>query len=119
MRALLLAMGTRGDVQPMVALALGLKAAGHEATLAAAPDFGPWVTSFGVRFVPVGPPFQSSLTRAWTRFKELMRFLKDNLEAQFEAALVEEARQHDVVVGGGAVFSGPTLSEAAGVPYVY
>lgn len=35
MKFVILATGTRGDVQPFVALAQGLRAAGHEAVLAA------------------------------------------------------------------------------------
>jgi sterol 3beta-glucosyltransferase len=39
MRVRLLAIGTRGDVQPCVALGLGLKRAGFEVSLAATEDF--------------------------------------------------------------------------------
>jgi UDP:flavonoid glycosyltransferase YjiC (YdhE family) len=45
--------GTRGDVQPYVALALGLMAKGHSVTLAAPSDFRTFVTGFGVPFWPL------------------------------------------------------------------
>lgn len=50
MRVLIATHGTRGDVQPFLALARGLDAAGHQATLAAPAAFGPLVTGYGVRF---------------------------------------------------------------------
>ncbi|MBB3666079.1 sterol 3beta-glucosyltransferase [Prauserella sediminis] len=50
MRVLLVTHGTRGDVQPFVALATGLLAAGHEPVLAAPAAFGPFVEQHGVRF---------------------------------------------------------------------
>jgi vancomycin aglycone glucosyltransferase len=39
MRVLLSTIGSRGDVQPLVALALELTALGHEARLCVPPDF--------------------------------------------------------------------------------
>ncbi len=45
--------GTRGDVQPYIALALGLMDKGHEVTLAAPENFKSFVQSFGVSFDPL------------------------------------------------------------------
>lgn len=45
--------GTRGDVQPYIALALGLQDRGHEVVLAAPSDFKDFVEGFGVRFFPL------------------------------------------------------------------
>ncbi|TQN28724.1 sterol 3beta-glucosyltransferase [Haloactinospora alba] len=53
MRVLLLTHGTRGDVQPFVALAKGLLAAGHEPRLGAPAALGPFVERCGVRFMPL------------------------------------------------------------------
>lgn len=43
-------MGTRGDVQPLVALGKGLKAAGHTITIATHQEFEPLVSQTGLRF---------------------------------------------------------------------
>jgi sterol 3beta-glucosyltransferase len=48
-----LTSGTRGDVQPVVALARGLQTAGHTVRVAAPPAFGEFVSSRGVPFAPV------------------------------------------------------------------
>lgn len=50
MKILIATIGTRGDVQPYVALASGLIAAGHEVTLCTCPRFREFVTEFGVSF---------------------------------------------------------------------
>lgn len=56
MRIALLAFGTRGDVQPAVALALGLERAGHTVRLAAPPLSRDLVVSRGLEYAPLGPP---------------------------------------------------------------
>jgi sterol 3beta-glucosyltransferase len=53
MRITLLAYGSRGDVQPYVALALGLKARGHAPVLAAPENFKAFVEGFGIGYAPL------------------------------------------------------------------
>lgn len=48
MRMRLLAIRTRGDVQPYVALGLRLKCAGFGVSIAATADFRPFVESYGI-----------------------------------------------------------------------
>lgn len=50
MRVSIHTLGTRGDVQPYLALALGLQAAGHEVLLAAPSQFEAFIGSRGIRF---------------------------------------------------------------------
>ncbi|MFI9811313.1 glycosyltransferase [Saccharothrix variisporea] len=50
MKALLVTHGTRGDVQPMLALAVALREAGHHALLAAPASFAPAARDNGVEF---------------------------------------------------------------------
>lgn len=45
--------GTRGDLQPYIALALGLMNKGHKVTISATEDFKNFVESFGVGFQPL------------------------------------------------------------------
>jgi sterol 3beta-glucosyltransferase len=53
MRALLLTVGSRGDVQPFVALGSRLRAEGHDAVLAAPAMFGDLAAAYSVPFVPL------------------------------------------------------------------
>lgn len=48
MRVLVSTVGSRGDVQPFLALAVALRHAGHTVTLATHARFGDWVRSHGV-----------------------------------------------------------------------
>jgi UDP:flavonoid glycosyltransferase YjiC (YdhE family) len=54
-----LCLGTRGDVQPYVALARGLKEAGFGVTLAAGEDFRDLVTEHGLDFWPLRASFRT------------------------------------------------------------
>lgn len=55
MRALLSTIGSRGDVQPLVALALELKARGEQVRLCVPPDFRHWIEGLGIDVTPIGP----------------------------------------------------------------
>ena len=50
MKILIATIGTRGDVQPYLALATGLKAVGHEVTICTCPRFRNFVTEYGIGF---------------------------------------------------------------------
>ncbi|MBX3065377.1 MAG: glycosyltransferase family 1 protein [Anaerolineae bacterium] len=53
MKILILTAGSRGDVQPFVALGRGLQTAGHEVTLATAALFESFVQGYGLNFAPM------------------------------------------------------------------
>ncbi|MCU0756971.1 MAG: glycosyltransferase [Xanthomonadales bacterium] len=53
MRILLATIGTRGDVEPHLALALRVRAAGHEVAIATAPRFAPMLAAHGVPLLPL------------------------------------------------------------------
>ena len=50
MRCTILAIGSRGDVQPLIALGIGLKAAGVDVRLASHADFAAAVLAHGLEF---------------------------------------------------------------------
>lgn len=53
MRITILTYGSRGDVQPFLALALGLQKAGHKVKLAAPHRFADFVEAHGIPFIPL------------------------------------------------------------------
>ncbi|MGA2694001.1 MAG: glycosyltransferase [Opitutaceae bacterium] len=61
-RITILSFGVRGDVQPLLALSLGLKAAGFTVTLAADASFGGWIRGHGVGFSPLRIDWRSFLS---------------------------------------------------------
>ncbi len=67
----IVAIGSRGDVQPYIALALGLMERGHEATVMAHENFKDFVEEYGVRFIPLRGNVEAML-----RSEEGMRTLR-------------------------------------------
>ncbi|MFS8199845.1 glycosyltransferase [Streptomyces sp. CWNU-52B] len=122
MRVLLSTYGTRGDVEPLVALAVRLRALGAEVRMCAPPDeeFAARLAGIGVELVPVGPPVRE-LMRGTTlpSAADLSRYRSEMVEAQFDLfpSAVEGC---DVLVAAGlAQIAARSVAEAAGVRYVY
>lgn len=53
MRIVCLTIGSRGDVQPFIALCKGLIADGHSCKIVTHAEFGHWVMEHGIDFAPV------------------------------------------------------------------
>ena len=60
MRVLLSTIGSRGDVQPLVALAWQLKMLGQDVRLCVPPDFRDWIEGLGMPVTPIGPEVRST-----------------------------------------------------------
>ncbi len=58
-RVLLSTYGGRGDVEPLVGLAVRLRALGAEVRVCAPPDWADRLAQFGVPLVPIGPPVRA------------------------------------------------------------
>ena len=52
MKILITSFGTRGDVQPYLALAVGLQSAGHRVTLATSYNYTEWIEAYSVKAHP-------------------------------------------------------------------
>ncbi len=64
MKIIVPAIGSRGDVQPYIALCQGLQRAGHEAILATNPKMRALVERYDVACAPVGPPVDMGMEGA-------------------------------------------------------
>jgi vancomycin aglycone glucosyltransferase len=122
MRVLLSTVGTRGEVQPVVAVAACLRDSGHDAVVCAPPDFRTWVESLGIRFVPVGPELRGTAAqgeRVPPSPEQRQQMIDGTVAAQF-AAVAEAADGCDVIVGGGALaIAAHSVAEHRGIGYVY
>lgn len=126
MRVLIAPAGTRGDFQPMLALAIGLARAGHEPTIAASALYAPEAAAFGIPFVTAGIDVRG-ISREWaksgdfTPARSVVKLLRAGRE--YVAAGIEElaplVRGYELVVCGGAQICAPSAAEAAGVPCWY
>ncbi|MFE5792624.1 glycosyltransferase [Streptomyces sp. NPDC056503] len=127
MRIVMMTAGSRGDVAPYTGLGAGLVRAGHEVTLAAHAVFEPLVAGSGVRFrpLPVDPRAELHSARgrrlhdARTGAGKLVRLASMARGAvdEMTAALVEVAREGEVLLVGGALGPlGYALAEGLSVP---
>ena len=64
MKIIVPAIGSRGDVQPYIALCQGLQRVGHEAILATNPTMVDLITRYDVACAPVGPPVDMGMEGA-------------------------------------------------------
>ena len=72
MRITILALGTRGDVQPYIALGLGLQAAGHQVKIASSLIFEDFVRGRGLQFTSIGKNPQELIQQLKTEIKPKM-----------------------------------------------
>lgn len=125
MRVLLSTIGSRGDVQPLVALALQLRELGQEVRLCAPPDFRDWIDSLEIPFVAIGPEVRGTakssapVARARPSPEQMRQIADATVATQFEV-IPAAAEGCDVLVAGGALqIALHTVAEQIGVRYVY
>ncbi|GGL29996.1 glycosyltransferase [Planomonospora parontospora] len=123
MRVLLSAIGSRGDVQPVVALAVRLRALGEEARVCAPPDFGEWIGGLGVPFTPLGPELRptgkADPAAPPPSPEQRRRMAEGTIAAQF-ATLPAAAEGCDVIVAGGyLVPAARSVAERMEIGYVF
>uniref|UniRef100_A0A7C4L0R3 Glycosyltransferase n=1 Tax=Bellilinea caldifistulae TaxID=360411 RepID=A0A7C4L0R3_9CHLR len=125
MKIVISTIGTRGDVQPYLGLALGLEKAGHHVVLATHPCMRGLVESYNVCFAPMGPDidigYEAALIRAnaphWLLgFMRVMRFSFAMLE-QSHASLLEICRGADLIIVSHSA-SGRMEADKLGLPTV-
>src|SRR5512133_3109596 len=125
MQVLLSSIGSRGDVQPIVALALELRAQGHQARLCVAPNFKEWIESYGLECTPIGPDLRK-MTGGTVPGKpvlpspeQLQQLADQMVRGQFQV-IAEAARDCDLVVAAGALqIATRSLAEAQNIPHLF
>lgn len=127
MRVALIAPGSRGDVQPYVALGKGLKEAGHTINVLASPDFENLITSFGLEFADMGGSVEAVAQNMQDLLEQgnLLKILStmgkaaQQLAPQAAASGLAACQGSDLIVGGLAgLFVGLALSEKLDIPFV-
>jgi UDP:flavonoid glycosyltransferase YjiC (YdhE family) len=128
MKITVIAVGTRGDVQPLIALASGLHRAGHTVRFATEAIFADVLRKAGLEFYqlsgdserfhagPAGVAFRESLDRSPFHFR---RFWKAFVAIGFRKHLreiVEPCRDAEAIVCLPYLNIGATLAELLGVP---
>ncbi|MDT7802700.1 MAG: vancomycin aglycone glucosyltransferase [Actinomycetota bacterium] len=120
-RVLLSTYGTRGDVEPLVAFAVQLRALGAQVRMCTPPDeeFTERLAGLGIHAVPVGPPIRALMGGSPPSAAELSRYRTELLDAQFDVLPSAADGCDALVVAGLAQVAARSVAEAAGIPYVY
>jgi len=121
LRILLAPHGTRGDVQPIVALAVALRARGHVVQLVAPANFVSWVRGYGFDTESDGIDVEALLQSAGTGLQSLswqMRYLAHNMPLLFEPT-VRASEGCELIVGAGLQFAAASVAEWRHVPYAH
>ncbi|MFJ8624815.1 glycosyltransferase [Kitasatospora sp. NPDC093550] len=121
MRVLLTSWGSRGDVEPVAALAAALRDLGAEATVCAPPDqdFVDLLARIGVPLVPLGPTVRSIVAGPKRpTAQDAFRLAPELVAARFET-LTAAAEGCDALLATGLMPAGaPDVAEHLGIPYV-
>jgi len=121
MRILLASHGTRGDVQPIVALGVALKAAGHLVQLVAPANFVTWVRGYGLDIQSDGIDVEDLLRSAGSELQTLswqMRYLSHNTPLIFEP-VARASEGCELIVGAGLQFAAASVAQWRDVPYAH
>jgi vancomycin aglycone glucosyltransferase len=113
--------GTRGDVQPMLALAIELKKAGHEIILCAPPENEELVKSYSCQFAAVGTSLKDKLAgisnkTTSPKTRPSAKFMKQEITNQIEQ-LPEILKGSDLVLAVGFVFGVPVVADYLNIMY--
>jgi len=121
-RVLLSTYGGRGDVEPLVGLAVRLRALGADARVCAPPDWAERLAQYGVPLVPIGPPVRALMHGATPpSMADVPRRIAELVAEQF-AKLPAEAEGCDALVATGlfpVAASVRSVAERLGIRYLF
>jgi UDP:flavonoid glycosyltransferase YjiC (YdhE family) len=131
LRISVIAAGTQGDVQPMVALCAALNARGHRAELVSFDEFAGLAAEHGVVLRPLSSSFIAELKseegkKLFTTSGNLIKFVRSFIGTMRRGLrdMVNEGREYtasaDIIVGSGAFdIPGQMFAEYWKKPYVH
>ncbi|MEU0468415.1 glycosyltransferase [Amycolatopsis sp. NPDC006131] len=121
MRVLLTSWGSRGDVEPLVALAVALREFGAEARLCVPPDeeFVELLDRAGVPLVPLGPAVHSIVARPKPpTVEDAFRLARELVAARFETLTAADEDCDALVATGLMPVGARDVAEKLGIHYV-
>jgi len=115
----ILTIGSRGDVQPYIALGLGLEVAGHEVTISTLAEFKPLVTQYGLLHDSLRGDFlnvaQSTIGQKGgnqlKRIRQYVEMAKDTLADEWASA-----QKAEVLIYSPAAIGGYHIAEKLEIP---
>lgn len=125
-----LGVGSRGDTQPYIALALGLQEVGYEINLVASDDFAKFVTSYGLTYYPLGVNIQEfvedKMQNVLGSGRNIISAIREIIrEGMTYASVMDEhigvaCENTDLIIGNliGGIF-GQQYAQKMNVPYIW
>jgi sterol 3beta-glucosyltransferase len=128
MRINIITGGSRGDIQPFVPLALGLKAAGHDPVITTQSNFEEWITGLGIDYRPMEGNVREMLesedgiklmeSKGLDTFKRL-RDLVEPVMRQSIKGLLASVPGSELMIGTFGTYAPVmSLSEKYGIPWM-
>lgn len=128
-RIVMVAYGTLGDLHPLMAVALALKARGATAVIASHPDYRFKIEQAGLPFLDMGPPREVFMGRlnlpmdeVIARMSRDLGFLYKDILAPDLTVSVDDLRplvaQSDMVIGSNLAYAAHIAAALEGKPFV-
>ncbi len=121
MRITIATVGTRGDVQPYLALGLGLKRAGHSVNIATDPLFKAFVEERGLELAPVPADPRQALQEDIRKLADPIRFSRwaerqfGPLARRYTAELLAACAGCDLLLANPLAFAAFHVAEKLGI----
>ena len=127
MHITILTIGSRGDVQPFIALGQGLQRAGHKVKLATHTNYESLISNYGLDFFALEGDFQAHLLResgqkmldAGNPFTSMHHYAQ-MLEPMIDRALIDSwnaCQGTDAVIAHGTAFWGYDIAQKLDMPF--
>jgi len=132
MNIFIVTLGSRGDVQPYVALGKGLRAAGHTVTVCTSVSFEPFITGHGLRYGYMSDDFMELMESAEGRdaientsgiigpIKTMMKLMKEanriNRELMKDTWAAAQEAEPDLIIYHPKGLSGAHIAEKLRIP---
>ncbi|KAK1593508.1 glycosyltransferase family 28 domain-containing protein [Colletotrichum navitas] len=123
MKITCLTIGSRGDVQPYIALCKGLIAEGHKPRIATHAEFKDWIEGHGIEFAKVdGDPGElmrlciENGTFTWAFLKEANSMFRGWLDELLVSAW-EACQGSDLLIESPSAMAGIHIAEKLSIPY--
>jgi UDP:flavonoid glycosyltransferase YjiC (YdhE family) len=126
-RIVLATFGSLGDLHPFLAVALALRARGHEPVIATSEFHRERIERQGLAFHPIRPEltgmedqpelFRRLMDRKTGTERVIREMFLPHLRASFDD-LTEAVRGADLLVSHAVVFAGPLVAETTAIPWI-
>lgn len=118
-----LTIGSRGDVQPYIALGRGLQKEGHKVTIVTHEEYKAWVTGFGINHRTAGGDPGALMKLSVENKMFSPQFFKEglsNFRSWLDQLFVdswEQCQDADVLLESPSAMAGVHIAEALHIPY--